>query len=492
MPQGLPVSRLISADVNLNPAAAAFANINSLLILGDSDVIDVQTRIVSYGSIEEVAAAFGTSAPEYLAALLWFSQLPKPNQLYIGKWAYTATAGRLICGALSATQQALANFTAITTGSLKIQIDGASAVTVTGMNFSACGNLNAVAAVINGALTGATCVWNGKQFVIKSATTGAASAISSATAAGSGTDIKTVIGATAALGARSVGGIIAESAVAAVTLIDAMATSFYGLMFASANVTDDDHLAVAAYVEASANPHAYGATTASTTATDSQSSTDLGSRLKAGGFKRSFAQFSRSSPYAAASLFGRALTTDFNANNSTITLMYKQEPGVTAETLTSAEASVLDGKRYNYFAAFDNNTAIIVNGVMSGDTYIDEIVGLDWFANRVQTDVYNLLYTSGTKIPQTDAGNQQIANTIEFSCAAAVNNGLLGPGTWTNSGFGQLKQGDFLPKGYYVYAPPIASQAPADRADRKSVPFQVAAKLAGAVHTVDITLNVNR
>jgi hypothetical protein len=96
MPTGLPVSRLISASVFLNPQAAATANINSLLLLGDGDIIDTQTRILSYGSDEEVSAAFGQNAEEYKAALLWFSQTPKPNQLYIGKWARTATAGRVL------------------------------------------------------------------------------------------------------------------------------------------------------------------------------------------------------------------------------------------------------------------------------------------------------------------------------------------------------------------------------------------------------------
>ncbi|MCT9017190.1 DUF3383 domain-containing protein, partial [Cupriavidus gilardii] len=47
-------------------------------------------------------------------------------------------------------------------------------------------------------------------------------------------------------------------------------------------------------------------------------------------------------------------------------------------------------------------------------------------------------------------------------------------------------------KGYYVYAPPIALQSQADREARKSVSFQVAAKEAGAIHTVDILVNVNR
>jgi hypothetical protein len=77
-------------------------------------------------------------------------------------------------------------------------------------------------------------------------------------------------------------------------------------------------------------------------------------------------------------------------------------------------------------------------------------------------------------------------------CAQAVVNGLLAPGTWTQAGFGSLNQGDYLSKGFYVYAPPIALQNPADRAARKSVTFQVAAKLAGAIHTVNVLVNINR
>ena len=71
-------------------------------------------------------------------------------------------------------------------------------------------------------------------------------------------------------------------------------------------------------------------------------------------------------------------------------------------------------------------------------------------------------------------------------------NGLLGPGTWTETGFGTLNQGDFMPKGFYVYAPPISSQPTAARAARQSVAFQVAAKLSGAIHTASVLININR
>lgn len=492
MSNGLPVSRLINTTVNLQPTAAAFANINSLLILGDSDVIDTDTRIVSYGGLTDVATAFGTSAEEYKAAALYFGQTPKPSQVYIGKWAQAATKGRLIGGALTEAQQALSNFTSITTGALKIAIDGGAPTTTSSLNFSAATSMAAVAAIINtGLSTAATCTWDGSHFIIKSTSTGSSSSIGFATAPGSGTDIKALINATAALGARSVTGIAAESALAAVTAIDAKPTYWYGLTIASANVVDSDHTAVAGYIEAATRDHVYGVTTAEATAIDPSSSADIGSVLKAAGYKRSFVQYSSTTAYAVASALARVLTTDFNASNSTITLAYKQEPGVTAETLTTAQADALDAKRYNYFVNFDNSTAIIVNGMMAGDAYVDEIVGTDWLANQVQTNVYNLLYGS-KKVPQTDAGNHLIANAIESACIAGVNNGLLAPGTWTNTGFGQLQQNDFMAKGYYVYAPPISAQASADRAARKSVAFQVAAKLAGAVHSADIVINVNR
>ena len=129
---------------------------------------------------------------------------------------------------------------------------------------------------------------------------------------------------------------------------------------------------------------------------------------------------------------------------------------------------------------------------MSVPAYFDEIHGLDWFQNAVQNECYNLLYTSSTKIPQTDAGSNQIVNTINAVCEEAVNNGLVAPGVWNADGFGQLQRGDFLKSGYYIYAQPMAQQAQSEREQRKAPPIQVAIKLAGAIQEMDIIVNVNR
>jgi hypothetical protein len=63
---------------------------------------------------------------------------------------------------------------------------------------------------------------------------------------------------------------------------------------------------------------------------------------------------------------------------------------------------------------------------------------------------------------------------------------------WGGDPVGNLATGDTLAAGYYAYAPPIASQAQADRETRKAPVIQCAIKLAGAVHFADVIINVNR
>ena len=653
---GLSVSRLIRVSMTLSPTGAAFANLNSVLFLGDSPVINVVERIRSYGSIEDVGADFSGTDPEYLAALLFFAQNPQPTQLFIGRWASSATSGFNIGGPLTAAQQAIGLWTAITNGSFDISIDGA-VHKILSLNFSAQTNLNGVAAVISanlpdtaasaavqapggssthnyvpadtitlaggtssvaailtvvstqvvsatvvaggtggtngvqtvtgttgtgtkfqalvtiaggivtavnsisvagaytanpavltaepvtgasltgctlnvkmgvltasvstagtytvlpanpvaqasssGAGTGATfnmtwdglggavCTWTGSQFVITSNTTGVNSAVGYATTDGSGTDISAQLGLTAATGSSIIGGIAAETFAHAISVLDAGTTYWYGLLPATPTVVDADLIAAAAYIQAASKPHLFGFTTNEASALVANLSTDIGSVLKAAGYTRTFAQWSNTA-YAAASMFGRILTTNLQANNTMITLAYKNEPGITPDGLTDANANVLDTKRYNYFAQFQNNTAIIVNGWCCATNFIDEIFGADAFANDLQTTAWNALYTTPTKVPQTDAGNQIIANALAGSCNRYVNNGFIAPGTWNSAGFGQLVTGQYLPKGWYIFTPPIASQPENIRGQRISVPFQIAAKLAGAIQSVDISVVIER
>ena len=488
----LSVGRLVRVSVNLSPLAAARRSFGILLVAGDSDVIDGVERIRAYTTLEAVADDFGTSAPEYEAAALYFGQTPQPEQLFVGRWLRAATEAILRGGILTPTEQAMSNFTSVTNGGFRVTIDGTQR-TVSSCDFSAETTLNGVAAIINTKLgVNGSCAWDGSRFVITSATTGTSSTVAYAIAPASGADISTLLKLTSAEALTPVPGFAAETPVECAQALANISGQWYGLTFAASVMpTDNQALDVSAYIEGLDLSRIYGVTITDTRVLDSTYEADLASVLLPLNRKRTCLQYS-DNEFAIASLMGRAFSVNFNANKSTITLMYKQEPGIVAENLTETQAQTLKAKRCNVFVTYQNNTAIIQYGVMSGQAYFDEIHGLDWFKDALQNAEYNLLYQSKTKIPQTDAGNNQIKTTAAKVCQEAINNGLVAPGAWNADGFGQIERGDYLKDGYYIFMPPIATQSQADREQRKAVPMQIALKLAGAIQELDIVVDVNR
>ncbi|WP_195605909.1 DUF3383 family protein [Klebsiella oxytoca] len=270
-------------------------------------------------------------------------------------------------------------------------------------------------------------------------------------------------------------------------------TNWYGLAIAdSADLVEADVISVAAAIEASSLSRILAVTTADVNVLVASNTDNIGYKLKAAGYARTFWQYSSSSKYAAISAFGRAFTVNFTGSNTTITLKFKTEPGITYETLTTAQAAAIDAINGNVYVYYANDTAIIQQGVMANGDFFDERHGLDWLQNYVQTNLYNLLYTSTTKIPQTDAGVTRLMANVEASLDQAVNNGLIAPGVWNGGPIGQIESGDTLTKGYYVYADAVANQAQSDREARKSPVIQAAIKLAGAIHYGDVQINVVR
>lgn len=608
----LSASRLIRVTVNLGATPAVGRSFTTLLICGDSPIISGLQRLRSYGSIEAVDNDFGVETPEYQAAELYFSQVPQPRTLMIGRWIRTASSGYNLGGILSPSEQTISNWSSIDDGSFHVPINGAAAASITALDFTGVTNLNAVASIITSGLTGAVCIWDGNEFVISSSTTGPGaiatgsiifagqpvsndtvtvngtaitfvgsspvgsqvvigataadtfnnlltflqqsldtniskanysgdseinltigiafksagtagnaftltesatnitvsaatltggtmpSSIGYVTAGASGTDISAMLKMTASLSQGLANGYAAESPAECLAVMASKSKSWYGSMFAASVMpTTAQSLACSALTEAQTLTRVFGVTTQDANTLSSLVTNDLASLMAAGAYNQSTIQYSSTSLYAVASLFGRAFSVDFNAQNSTITLMYKQQPGVVPESLDDTQANTLQAKNCNVYASYDNDTSIIQYGVMSGGAYFDEIQGLDWFQNAVQTSVYNLLYTTTTKIPQTEAGQNQELNAVSVVCGdqpgGAVYNGLAGPGTWNSPDtFGSLKTGQYLPLGYYIYSPSVNLQAESDRAARKSPPIQVALKLAGAFQEADVLVTVNR
>ena len=497
MSAGLPVDLLVNVTINLTPPLAQAPNLQSMLILGSSPVIDVTQRLRVYDSLTAVGVDFSTTDPEYLAATQWFGQKPSPTQVLIGRWAQTATSGQLFCGTVPPGDNVVGPWNAIGNGSFNCSVDGVPEA-IGNLNFAAAGNMNAVAAVITSGFPGgiAVCTWDAvnSRFVITSDSTGATSAVTFLTAGLIGTDISTMMaGLATSAGAYLAPGLAAETALACVTLFDnQFPGQWYGLALTGESAADD--LAVAQFIEADdTNNHTFWVTSQDSNCLVAASVTDIMYLLQQLKVTRTWVQYSSlatGTPYAAISAAAKLLTTNWTAQNSTITLMYKGEPLVVAELPTGTQMATLLAKNGNIFVQYNNATAIIQPGITPSGQFMDTVVGCDFLQGDIQNNIFDALF-GANKIPQTDAGNHQIATAIEAACSDCVNNGLLAPGVWNAGGFGQLVEGAFLSKGYYVYAPPIASQSQASRSARQSVPFQVAAKLAGAVQTVNVVVNVN-
>ena len=479
----LPVSRVVNVAVEMSPTAAALRNFGSCLILGDSDIIDTDERIRLYSSISDIATDFGISSREYLAAQAFFSQSPQPTQVYIGRWAKSATAGRLRGRTLSSAEQDISLFTAITTGTLSLTIDGASK-SMGSIDLSAETNLNGVASQISSALgVSGSCAWTGERFVTPPATTGTSSTVAT-------TDTGTLSSLMGFAGsATSVAGVAAESLASAITAL--LDYNTWYMVCVAPDASDDSIVEAAGLIEAASPSRMIGFTTQNSTEIDSTASSTLGSRLKGLGYNRTILVYSSDSPVAAASVFGRMATINFEGSNTTLTLKFKQLPGVTAENLRSSQAEALKSHNVNAFCAYQNDTSILQEGITSGGWFIDETHGLDWLQNRVETDLWNLLYTS-KKVGQDESGATAIVSCVNKSLEQGVTNGLIAPGVWNGDAFGALESGDTLSTGYYVYIQPFDEQSQSDREARKAPPIQIAVKLKGAVHFINVTITVNR
>ncbi|MFQ1038827.1 DUF3383 family protein [Citrobacter koseri] len=383
MAKGLPLNRVTNVTVTLSARAAQGRNFGSMLILGNSTVIPIAERLRLYSAPDDIGDDFGVDSEEYKAAVIWFSQSPRPTQIYVGRWVETLVDGE--------------------TGEPETLLEAVNAL----LDYNS---------------------WYGLHLAVPE---------------GDYPSDADMIAVSAAIESATVSRILA--------------------------ITSDEADIMSAAIE-----------------------TDLASKLKAAKYSRSYIQYSSTSRYAALSSFGRAFTVNFTGSNTTITLKFKQLPGVTYETLGTSQANALEAKNCNVYVYYENDTAILEQGVMCNGDFFDERHGLDWLQNAVQTADYNTLYTSTTKIPQTDAGTTTRIANIEKVLDVAETNGLFAPGIWTGGPMGQLSTGDTLTKGYYTWADTVDNQLQTDREARKGVPIQVAAKLAGAVHYGDVAITVVR
>lgn len=184
---------------------------------------------------------------------------------------------------------------------------------------------------------------------------------------------------------------------------------------------------------------------------------------------------------------------NFSASDSMLTLKFKALPGVTSDTsIDDTISGKLDELGINYYTDFGTK-AMMAEGWMLGQVYwADEVIGLDWLKNKIQTDVFNNL-SLVKKLSQSDRGVRTLCGWIDKVMQLGKNNGLFADGGyWEGGNVGALSTGDYLEKGYYIYPEPTASLSADDKKNRKCPPITVCAILDGAMHSAQITVNTGR
>ncbi len=479
------ISSIVSVAISVSAALTTLAGSDTMNIVGPSAKLPQGERLRFYTGITSVGLDYATTDPEYLGALKAFSQVPAPAKIAISRRFNAATAGELLGGAAT---QVLATYAAIgATGSMAITVDGA-VKQVTGMDFTAAASMNAIAAIVQTRLqvvaAGATCTWNNVagRFELHSGTTGGASSLTYASAGSTGVTAHAVLALDAASNGKITAGAAAETVATSLANIALFNGAWTGFSLTS-EVVQADILAAAAWAEA-ANKRQY-ATSVAINELDATSTSSTGYLLKAAGYKRTALEYSLD-PYAGVSYGVKDLTIDFTQPNSTQTMKFKQEPGVAVTPLTETQRLALVGNNVNYDTTWGGN-AMVAEGVQCDGTYSDQVTNLDWLARQIRNNAFGVLY-GAPKVPQTDPGVAGVLQAVEKACAQGVINGLAAPGVWGGAAFGSIKTGDVLPKGFYAYAAPVASQSSTQRSTRIAPPITVAVIGAGALHGLSINV----
>jgi hypothetical protein len=263
----------------------------------------------------------------------------------------------------------------------------------------------------------------------------------------------------------------AEAADVALAAIRAANDDWYGI--AEVTHTEADLATIAPWAEANEKLFLAVITDvdAPTSATD-----DAGSTLKTGNFYRTAWWY-----HADGDQFPEVAAA---ARNFTIlpggeTWALKRLSAVTAPSLTEAQATFIFGKNGNTFEPFERTNAITQNGKVAGGEWIDIIRFRDWLCQEIRDRVF-VAMVNLDKVPYTDAGIAIVSQAMRAALDLGVRRGGIAP---------PMADADvpnrIIPS-YTVSVPARSQVSSIDVAARVLRDVRFTARLAGAIHAVEI------
>lgn len=438
------IDRIVNVQISLNTNGVSKEGFSTMLVVGTH--ANTLNRVVTYTNINDLNNdGFSTNDPIYKAVSAAFSQTPRPRQVKVGR-----------------RQVEELN---VSVSNVKDNTD----YTITVSSKDNNGNvIEEVYKFSSSTSATANSIIEGLQSEMDSDT--------AVTATVTGEKLKLIAKSNKSFAVKLSNNLSmeltdpTEEIADTMTAISSSDSDFYGIILASRDKVDI--MAMAEWVET--QNKIFGTATTEQGAKDSETDTDLLSMLKAKNYYRTFAFYHEDiTEYIEAGVMARCFAIEPGGE----TWANKVLSGLTADNLTETEYLAVVSKNGNTFETF-RNKSITQNGKVAGDEWIDVIRFRDWLQEEIKVNIFNLLINSD-KVPYTDGGIALIENKIRQALLLGQRRGGIAPTEYDEDN--NENQG-------FVIEMPLAADIPANtKAQRILEDIKFTARLAGAIHAIEIT-----
>lgn len=436
------LDRIVDVQISLNTAGISKLGFSTMLIAGwNPSMLDRVATVTSVDDMLEMG--FTVDNEMYKAAQAAFSQTPRPRQVKLG---------RLDSKEYHVTAKVVEND--VYTVTFK-WYDSSYNVVEKVASFKNSGTDKT--AIITGLKTAANAIVGLSNVVTVTAIDDLVIAVKSAHVAvttSKNLSIDSVADGTIATG---------------MTAIKAEDNDFYGVVLASHD--KQDVLDMAAYVET--QTMLFGTSTDEAGAYAQASTDDVLSNLKNNEYYRTYCDVRKdASDYEESAKMARCFAIDPGGE----TWALKSLASVKTDGWTETEYTTIKNKNGNTYEKV-RNISVTQNGKVVAGEWIDIIRFRDWLVEEIQTNVFTLL-KNNDKVPYTDAGIAMIENVVRKALEDGQDRGGIAPTEYDennneNPGF--------------VLTVPLASEiTPTQKATRDLKDIKFTARMAGAIHTVEI------
>lgn len=438
----IPARQIVAVTPRLIQAGGNDLVLNGLL-LAQNNNIPLSAWVLEFPDADSVGEYFGTTADEYKYATVYFrgytNSFKKPANLLIAAAPTSARAAWLRSAKYTGT---LADLQTITDGAFTISVDGATAATVSGVDFSTATSFSDVATKIQTAMqtgfAGTTCIYSSQlaAFIITSSTSGSSSAITFAESPSSGTDLATTLSLTAATGAVISQGTAALSMGAILDEVKEHTQNWvtFSTIWQPQNT---DMLAAAKWANDQGIEYLYLPWSNESALTTQGSTTSIADLIEDAQYSATagvyaYVNGATNNAYdLAAFVSGAIASIDWNRTQGTITLAFKQQSGLAANVENATDAQVLINKKWNFYGNYatrNDNFIWFYPARMFGDyNFIDPYINAIWLDNAIQVAMMAGL-ENYSRIPYTPAGYEKIRASIIDVVIRAKKNGVIDTG----------------------------------------------------------------